>query len=197
MHVEVVEWGSAAVGCSTEEAPARAEHKPHPPNHSLSPRYQLPVDRSPPHQPLSSCRQANDRHHPECCCPPWREHAIPPRELPYLSRPHHHTLSADRPMTDTMPEGCASAAACMLSPRSFTSRTPSSNPMAPASRGGGAGRVGGKQAGGQLSKPNARLGPGASAPHAAHRHNQAAQAATLHVPPPPFRTPLHHSLTAM
>ncbi len=41
-------------------------------------------------------------------------------------------------MTETMPEGCASAAACMLSPRSFTSRTPSSKLMAP---GGGRGVV--------------------------------------------------------
>ena len=30
-------------------------------------------------------------------------------------------------MTDTMPEGLASAAACMLSPRIFTSFRPSSN----------------------------------------------------------------------
>lgn len=59
----------------------------------------------------------------------WR--ALPgcPRPLPpFLPAP---TLSAERPMTDTMPEGCASAAACMLSPRSFTSRTPSSKLMAP------------------------------------------------------------------
>ena len=38
-----------------------------------------------------------------------------------------HTLSASRPMTETMPEGRASAAACMLSPRIFTNFTPSSN----------------------------------------------------------------------
>lgn len=36
------------------------------------------------------------------------------------------TFSASRPMTDTMPEGDASDAACMLSPRSFTSFSPSS-----------------------------------------------------------------------
>ena len=36
------------------------------------------------------------------------------------------TLSASSPMTETMAEGVASAAACMLSPRSFTSFNPSS-----------------------------------------------------------------------
>ena len=36
------------------------------------------------------------------------------------------TLSASSPMTETMAEGVASAAACMLSPRSFTSFSPSS-----------------------------------------------------------------------
>ena len=35
-------------------------------------------------------------------------------------------FSESRPMMETMPEGCASAAACMLSPRSCTSLSPSS-----------------------------------------------------------------------
>ena len=56
--------------------------------------------------------------------------SIPPH-LPHPI-PSQLALSAERPMTDTMPEGCASAAACMLSPRSFTSLTPSSKPSAPA-----------------------------------------------------------------
>lgn len=42
------------------------------------------------------------------------------------------TLSEDRPMTDTMADGFASAAACMLSPLIFTSLSPSSN-LKPAS----------------------------------------------------------------
>ena len=62
------------------------------------------------------------------CTLPCSVTALPPPP------PATPTLSADRPMTDTMPEGCASAAACMLSPRSFTSRTPSSKLMAPAGR---------------------------------------------------------------
>ena len=36
------------------------------------------------------------------------------------------TFAESRPMTDTMPDGLASAAACMLSPRSLTSLSPSS-----------------------------------------------------------------------
>lgn len=37
------------------------------------------------------------------------------------------TLAESRPITDTMDDGLASAAACMLSPRSLTRRRPSSN----------------------------------------------------------------------
>lgn len=60
------------------------------------------------------------------------KHEWHPPQLGQPPPPEPPTLSADRPMTETMPEGVASAAACMLSPRSFTSRTPSSNSMAPA-----------------------------------------------------------------
>ena len=42
------------------------------------------------------------------------------------------TLPLSRPMTDTIPDGCASDAACIASPLSFVSLTPSANEIAPA-----------------------------------------------------------------
>ena len=50
------------------------------------------------------------------------------------------TLSESMPMTETMPEALASAAACMLSPRSFTSRRPSSN-LSEQQQGQGDGKI--------------------------------------------------------
>ncbi len=42
------------------------------------------------------------------------------------------TLPLSKPITDTIPEGCASDAACIASPRSFVSLTPSAKLIAPA-----------------------------------------------------------------
>ena len=41
-------------------------------------------------------------------------------------------MPLSRPITDTIPEGCASDAACIASPLNFVSLTPSANEIAPA-----------------------------------------------------------------
>ena len=57
---------------------------------------------------------------------------------PSASRQAMSTVSASQPRMTLITPGWASAAACMASPRSATTRTPSSNPMRPA---GGQGAV--------------------------------------------------------